>query len=89
MSKVTATVVRDDWDGKDGSKNILVIQVDGVATHVFQTEHPVAMCYLQQVAENKRLLEKIQALAAVLEPLAQLAQRQELVDGLLAWLASD
>lgn len=67
MSNVTAVVAKDDWDGKDGSKNVLVIKVDGQVTHVFPVEHPVAVIYLREVEKNAKLLERLRAIAAINE----------------------
>lgn len=65
MREITAGVAKDDWDGKDGSKNVLFIKVDGQVTHVFPVDHPVAVIYLREVEKNVKLTERLRAIAAI------------------------
>ena len=55
---ITAVIEKDPWAETDDSEEVLVIRADDVVTHVFSVDHPVAVCYLQQLEENKRLLEE-------------------------------
>jgi hypothetical protein len=55
MESITAVIVRDDRDGKDGSDRILVIRVDGRITHVFPESHPVCKLHQQSEQELGRL----------------------------------
>jgi hypothetical protein len=65
-AEVVAVVVRDLWD-EVGERNVLVFRADGVTTHVFPLEHPVAVCYSRLLEENTRLAERLQAIAAILD----------------------